>query len=322
MNKKGFEMSFKWIFSIIVGIFVLFFAIYAATRFIDIGTTTISTQSTAQLYVLLDPLETSYDYSDNKIIFPVEVKLYNLCSSDGDFGSQIFQLQEKTIGDKWGKLTNQIKSNSKYVFSDSLERGKTFYVSGISFSYPFKVADLIILYSKPYCFEGVEENLRQVFNIFGNTSNVLLENCSTKTNYVQVCSGRSGCAANIVGDENEGYVEKDGKNLYYTGSLIFAAVFSDSSVYECQVARLAKKISNLCEVYKDKVDMTALRVSECSNDVGVKLSALKSVASAVAESNDVSHNFVTQLNDPVAEIFQANEDMSICKVWEGASEGL
>ena len=310
-------MSFQWIFSIIVGISVLFLAIYAASMFFDLGIFQHSTESAARISVLLDPLETSYDYSDNKLSFATEARLYNSCSNDGYFGTQDFQVQEKTFGSKWGKMSDKVSVRNKYVFSNSLEQGKIFYVSGISFSYPFKVTDLIILHTRPYCFEGTDDDIRNSLALLDESKfNVRFENCSNDKNYVQVCSGSSGCDVNIVGDETGGYVEKDNKRLYYANRLIYAAIFSDSDVYECQIARIAKKIANLCKVYEQKTEFTSLRVSECSTDINIKLAALRTTALAVSQSSDVSNDFITELSEPVSEVFQMNDEMSMCKVWE------
>ena len=57
-DKKAIEMSFAWIFAIIVGAVILFLAIYAASRFIDVAKYGSYTEAAKSITILLDPLET------------------------------------------------------------------------------------------------------------------------------------------------------------------------------------------------------------------------------------------------------------------------
>ena len=77
INKKGIEFSFNWIFSIVVGIVVIFLAIYAANSFIKTERTLQDTETVQQLQTLLNPLQTSIESTTkpSNIIFPREVKL-------------------------------------------------------------------------------------------------------------------------------------------------------------------------------------------------------------------------------------------------------
>ena len=57
-NKKAIEMSFNWIFAIIVGGFILFIAIYGAGKLIRTSEQSVYTETAASLVSLFDPLET------------------------------------------------------------------------------------------------------------------------------------------------------------------------------------------------------------------------------------------------------------------------
>lgn len=328
LNKKGFEMSFKWIFSVVVGIAVLFFAIYAATKLIGTANYQVSTETAAMLPVLISPLETSYDSANNRINFPVEVKLYNQCSSRGEFGKQIFSLQERSIGDSWTDQSSEISTNSKFVFSESMERGKTMYLTGIPFMFPFKVADIVIMHSKPYCFENLdsefvmESNMENILSV--ENFNVKFSNCSENKDYIQVCS-YGDCDVKITELDNRiGYVEKKNskgeyQELYYIDELMYAAIFSDPATYECQITRLSRKIAVLSEVYENKVNLMAMNTNEvCSRDITTDLQILRIFTK---DFNGNSKEFIEQLDYIAGDLISSNSD-SICNLWSDVGGDL
>ena len=55
-DKRGIELSFSIIFAIIAGAVILFLAIYAAIRFIDIGNTQGQTVATKELSIIFNLL--------------------------------------------------------------------------------------------------------------------------------------------------------------------------------------------------------------------------------------------------------------------------
>jgi hypothetical protein len=59
MNKQGIEMGFSWIFAIIVGVVILFLAIYTTTRIIGTSRYELDTETAKKISILIDPLETS-----------------------------------------------------------------------------------------------------------------------------------------------------------------------------------------------------------------------------------------------------------------------
>src|SRR3989338_7011518 len=82
MNKRGFEFSFVWLFSIVVGAIIIFLAIYTATKLIGSNEYEINTKTAADLRNILNPLGTSFEdsksekielikelFSDNCILF-------------------------------------------------------------------------------------------------------------------------------------------------------------------------------------------------------------------------------------------------------------
>ena len=61
MFKRGYEFSFAWFFTIIVGAVIIFLAVYAATQIVDLGRTRQETERGKQIGILLTPLGTTLE---------------------------------------------------------------------------------------------------------------------------------------------------------------------------------------------------------------------------------------------------------------------
>ena len=58
MEKKGYlEISFTWVFAIIIGVVILFLAIYFSSKVIDIGQTEIDAETGKEIGIFLPDLE-------------------------------------------------------------------------------------------------------------------------------------------------------------------------------------------------------------------------------------------------------------------------
>ena len=154
-NKKAFlDISFSWIFAIIVGIIILGGAIYGISKFTNSASSASSVQGAKQISVLLNPLETSFETGKTTLItMPVESRIYIGCKTIGDFGEQGIKLSEKIKG-SWSQDNTEITFQNKYIFSNKISEGKTFNLFSKPFEFPFKVANLIYLIptDKKYCF--------------------------------------------------------------------------------------------------------------------------------------------------------------------------
>jgi len=61
-SKKGFlEISFGWLFAIIVGAVILFLAIFASVKLIRVGQYETSVGTQEEIEILLNPLETGFE---------------------------------------------------------------------------------------------------------------------------------------------------------------------------------------------------------------------------------------------------------------------
>lgn len=297
-------MSFAWIFAIIAGSIIILLAIYAATKFV--GTTQTSQYSESAMNILnaLNPVVNGVTSAySTKIDFPKETRLYLGCSMESTFTS-VFGRETLAFSEqssflrKWPEPGVNVSRYNKYIFSNEIEQGKTFYIFSKPFYMGFRVDDLVFLNAEKYCFvapptliqKEIEDlNLKNV----NHTDNI--EKC--KPEEVKVCfeftldecdmSVYGECEDDYCGDSGRydfGKVErKNGKVNFYSGSLIYAAIFSSHEIYECNIKRLANKINELAKVYKNKI--VILRSKECNtvidNDLDSIIAASENITSSI-----------------------------------------
>jgi len=292
-NKKAIEMGFNWIFALIVGAFVLFIAVYGAFKFADISTTSVNTQTSAQLIGLLDPLETGISTGESKQLnFKKESRIHLSCDeiSNKPFGRQFIAFSEKSLGNKFSEPGERVQIKTKYVFAENLLQGKSFSVFSKPFEMPFKIADLIVISSEDYCFYGAPNKIKKSIESL-NLNNVVvskdLSNCSKMTS---VCFGdydcdivvKNLCDFNCEEPYEIGRVVKENENLYYTGDLIYAAIFSNKEIYECNIKRLMNKFNELSEVYIGKINITTSQ--GCSSTIALPLTNMMQASQDVNSS--------------------------------------
>lgn len=281
-KKAQLQISFPWIFAIIVGIFILFLAIYASTKLINVGQTQIDAETAKQIGVLTEPLETGFESSiSSSMSLSSETKIYNKCEDYGNFGNQIIQISQKNFN-KWSETDIDVSFKNKYIFSDSEVEGKEFYLFSKQFNFPFKIADLIIIvpFSNEYCFVDPPRKIeREIKNL---ENNFKISNCSPES--IQICFNKK-CKITVNYNNDEGYVEKNGKKMYFTDDLIYGAIFSSPEIYECQVKRLMKRTKLLSEIYIEKFNFMT---NKCNTDLVSELSALNNGISAFRNSIDLS----------------------------------
>lgn len=254
-SKKGLEMSFSFIFAMIVGAAILFFAIYGVTKLIGTANTAQGSEVSKEISIMINPLQTSVETSkEMSVELTQETRIYDECYyASSSFGSQGLSVSLKSIGDKWGDKGAEIITENKYIFSRDVEEGKKLYLFSKGFYFPWKVADIIVMTSGNYCFVSppteIEEEILQIKNNGGMTNievNYSVDECDADS--LKVCFDYScnisvyGSCYNCENSYETGYVSKDGDKLYYSGNLIYGAIFSDKDLYECNVKRLMKRI--------------------------------------------------------------------------------
>jgi len=280
MNKKALEMSFNWIFAIIVGAVILFLAIYFVGKIISTGRYQQDSLVAKELSSLTNPLGTGFAETSKAVIdLKLDTRIFNDCSSVGNFGKSILSATTRSgIGKEWGDKGVEQELQSKYIFSEKVEEGKKLYVFTREFNMPFYVSDIMVFTSKNYCFINIPYDFENEFvNI--NAGNLKVGNCTLSD--IQVCFNQD-CDISI--DTYEQSVTKNGSKVYYTGELIYAAIFSDKETYECNIKRLMKRISHLTLIYQDKIDI----INEmCFSGLGPELQGLDSMAKSLNSSIDL-----------------------------------
>ena len=304
-NKRGYlQISFAWLFAILVGAVILFLAIFLSTKLIRTEQTSMGAQTGKEIGILLNPLETSFETGKTtSLTLPVETRIYNKCNNNGVFGNQIIQISQKSFN-KWTETDIDIAFSNKYIFSERYVEGKKFYVFSKPFEFPFKVADLIYITSslEKYCFVNPPEDIEEELSDLGQ-ENLLIEDCSDSKN-IMVCFEDSDCDINV--NYYSKYVEKDDEKMYFGGdALMYAAIFSNSDVYECQLKRLMQRVENLALLYKDK----ALFVAETGCHSNLNLIELVNAAGSFSSSEELY-----EMNYLVEDIKEKN-DLAECVLW-------
>ncbi len=311
--KRGFEFSFGWLFSIIVGAVILFLAIYAANSLIRTERTVQDTERAQELEVILNPLSTSGESAQKPAMleFPEETRITSRCDAIDD--KQTISLASRSrLGKPWQEegLANNIQT---YLFSQEQIEGKKFTLFIKPFSLPYKVADLVFIWAGEYCFVNSPEDIRDEVGEGGlNISGIMLTeragDCSKES--VRVCfSGGESRACNISVFTDTGLVRKNGKNLYYEGPLLYGAIFGSTAGYECEVSRLMENAGRLAELYAGKSELIAGKSGGCSSSLSPSLKTYSRIL-ANATSKELSYikGYAEQLRE--------QEEPLICRLWK------
>ena len=312
-SKRGFEFSFGWIFSILIGGAVIILAIYATTQLIgsqkDITQTTLG----AEFGILLNPIETTLEEAKDPgepITFRTEARILNKCSEIGTFGEQRISLATKSgIGKEWSKFGRPARFSNKYIFSGELEEGKKFYVFAKPFSMPFTVGSLIYLWTDEYCFVNPKDEIREeIEDLELKNINISsdVDECGDRS--IKVCFD-STLRCNIIVNDNLKSVKRGADTVFYDdefdNSLIYAAIFADPDLYECQIRRLMSRASQLAKVYEEKNSILG-----CSQIIGPELRMLASDASSLGSSEGLGG--ISLQADTIRD---GNEKLTTCKLF-------
>jgi hypothetical protein len=275
-TEKAVAMPFNWIFAIVVGAFILFLAIFAAVRLMGTGGEISSTITASKFESLFDPLETGL-YTTGKAIpvkFKRDSRTFYECSylDNRPFGKQTIAFTEK-IFDRYGEAGEAIRVSDKYIFTEDMLEGKTYYAFSQPFYLGYKVADSVIITAGDYCFYQAPEKINNTITRLG-LKNVYFTEDLNSCQGISVCFSESvSCDINVEGmcdanceDEYEyGKVRKKGESLYFIEGLMYSAIFSSPEIYECNIKRLMNKFSELASVYIRKIDI--IERKGCSSNI-------------------------------------------------------
>jgi len=305
-NKKAIAISFNWIFAFIAGALILFLAIYATTKTIQTSEQAVYTETAAQLISLLDPLETGLaSGKSNEINFKKESRIYLDCNSlnNHPFGEQTIAFSEKTFGDKFGDKGGEVSIKNKYVFAENIVEGKKMSIFSKPFFMPFKVADIIVINSEAYCFYKASNEIKDEIEGLG-IKNIYFSDDLNNCTGTSVCFIGNGCDINVLNNK----VVKNGEELYYIGDLVYAAIFSSSENYECNIKRLRNKFNELSLVYIDKIKI--IENKGCSSNIEGNLRNMMDSAKELKSSKDLAG--LDYQSDIINSI---NLDAGACGLW-------
>ena len=306
-TKKAFDLPFSWLFAIIAGAFIILIAIYVTIQFVRTSQQTQYSEAALEISNYLNPVVNGITSAyATKINFRKETRLYFGCAATSQaspyFGKQTISFSEESgLIKKWNEPGAEISRYNKYVFADNIEQGKTLYLFSKPFFTGFRVDDLVFMGFNKYCFVSapiiIEEEVENLALGNINVSNQL-SLCGKDTR--KVCFGFSDLACNIsvfanCNDQNceseydTGYVLKNGKSLYYFKSLIYAAIFSSPEIYSCNIARLGKKIAELAEVYKGKIEI--VKMKNCNSVISSQLETISTMAKNLDSSSKLLNTY-------------------------------
>ena len=313
-NKRGFEFSFAWIFAILVGGMILFLALFATTRLVSTERNIQDTEAGKKLGILLTPLETSLESGKASVIkFSEESRLVNGCKNVGIFGTQELSVASKSaFGNNEFQLDGIVAShfNNKYVFSGRVEQGTRMSLFVKPFEFPFKVADLSYVFSEDYCFVNPPDEMKdEILGLGVRGLNVSSSRDLCKVDSKIVCFGSSGCDVDV--SLSSGSVKKGRDSVFYDdrfgNALLYGAIFAEDNIYECQVKRLGRRISELALLEAKKMEYLA---SEgCGADIVSELSVLADGARSLEGSSGLK-----TLGILAQQVEGRNENL-ICKVY-------
>lgn len=304
---KGYlELSFAWLFALIVGAVILFLAIFFAVKLIGTEETAQDAATAKSIEVLLNPLETSFETGKKTLLeTAVDTRIYSECEENDDFGIQKLRTSQKSLN-KWTDSGIRVSSQNRYIFAEKEIEGKEFYILSFPFEFPFKTADLIVMIpkNKNYCFVNPsEEFFKTLYDLnLQNVKNVSnAQNCPSGS---QVFCFGSNCGSQSV-DEGSKKVRKNGTMEYETQALMYSAVFSEPQIYNCQLKRLMARVESLASLYEEKSSLVAQK--NCNSNLNFQ--GLISDAEIVKENP----SFIHTMKRNVEEIEEANDRG--CALW-------
>jgi len=311
MKKAYLQISFSWLFAIIVGAFILFLAIYASTKMISNNKYQLDVETAKNIEVLLNPLETGYESATvTSMSLPRETRIYNKCENYTQFGSQTISVSQKSLN-RWSETSDGSSISNKYIFSTNPVEGKKFYLFAKPFEFPFKTGDVIYLTSASdfYCFKDADEEIEnEISRLKENNPGLnigVFPNCSKES--INVCFGTGSCEINVDYFDKE--VRKNSKKMYFeSDALMYAAIFSEVENYECQVQRLMQRTAQLAELYKEKENIISNQ--GCEKRLSSDLTNLISLTEKLDSSADLKGIW-----DLAENIQLKNERAQQCRLW-------
>lgn len=309
LNNRGLEFGFEWLFAIIVGAVILFFAIFFVSRFSGTQKEAINLEIAKEISSALSPFETGVASGKaGKLEFSQDTRILNDCSVSG-VGRQLISVSTKSFN-QWSEQGGQISIKDRYVFSNRMIEGKIAYLFSKDFHFPFKAGSIIVLYSDNYCFKDTPDEFKYELEKL-SIGNIKFSQCGQQD--IEVCFERE-CDVSIYGTGGfdkyrQGYVRKDGETIFYANELLYGAIFSEHDVYECNVKRIMKRVSELSKLYGDE---NIIYGQGCGIQIYNSLSGFSAKANNLKSSEELIFPLKIDADTLDDEHSQLSE---VCKLW-------
>jgi hypothetical protein len=320
MNRRGIELSFGWIFSLIVGGAILFLAIYAAIQFGGEERRIQETFTAQELVTRFSALTTTLESASRpgNLSFATETRITPLCTLEDMLGMQEVRVASRSgIGAAWDDAGVPAKAPGLYLFSAKQVYGKEFNILVKPILLPFKIGDSITLWSSSYCFVQPPRDIEDELAIVKGAGHPIVitskpQDCVRNSTVVCFTTGgvisgtKSACQVFV--DVEQRSVEKQGQKVFYIEPLIYAAIFSEPQLYECNVKRLLKRAEFLSSLYQDKSAFIASRGQGCSSALQADIETYRTIA-----QNGTSRSLAS-LEEKALELDSKNPDA--CRLWQ------
>ncbi len=311
---KKAQFNFAWLFAIVVGGAILFLAIFGAMRTGDTYRYQADSEIAKSLSVITDPLQAGFsEGSFGKISFNQETRINNLCMSGGFGQNDISVSTRSDIGEEWNLAGGATSIHNKYFFSSEQSSGFDYYIFSKPFNFPYEISDLIFMTSDNYCFMNAPDEIAD--EIIGmDIKNIEVANC-TLINSINVCFGTGtdcdiiiygSCGSRCDSVYYEGTVSKSSGDMKYVGNLMYAAIFSDKLIYDCNVKRLMYRNGKIAEELVAKADLMDAR--GCGTNLRGDLSVWAGLT-----INATSDDLVSLRS--MSENMEIKNNRELCGVW-------
>lgn len=314
-TRKAVEFSFSWIFALIVGASILFFAIYAATKLISTEKNIDAAEAGKQFGIILNPFETGVEEGKSAhIAFSQETRVYAECIASAPFGEQSISIATRSgVGKAWSEPGVASTFSHKYLFAASTLEGTSFTVFSKQFEFPFKIADVVYIIpsSVKYCMINAPYDVENDLTSLGIEAVEFVQTAtSCPAQSTRVCFTSTGCDIDVnLGAQT---VKKFKQTLYFASSdrsnaLLYGALFSDPGVYECQVKRLSQRMSELASVYQQTSALVAPR--GCTSGLEGSLLRFSNVSFSLKTSVDL------KMLETMSEDIRRSNNVRTCKLF-------
>jgi hypothetical protein len=155
-----------------------------------------------------------------------------------------------------------------------------------------------------FCFVNTPVKIKNNLELLNQKNFHFTPSCPEDS--TKICFDQTGCEISI--NTNSKTVKKNSQTVWYeTEALMFAAIFSDKELYECQVKRLLDRTKKLSKIYFEKSQN--LNSINCNNAVKQALNGYVSSIDSYEVSSDLTDLY------PLSYSMKNSNKYSSCKLW-------